>query len=133
MNARSKLPLFLMEVVIMLLVFALSASVCLKVFAEGKKIATESCELDKACMEVQKVAEYWQSTKGNPQETARLMQAEINGDGFEVFYDEEWSPTEKAGIFTLSMQADGTTADIVMKKHDKVLFSIKTKAVIYGA
>ncbi len=60
MNSRSKTPLFLMELVIMLLVFAISAGICLKVFVEGKRISQESYELDKACMQAQRAAEFWQ-------------------------------------------------------------------------
>ncbi len=132
MSTQSKTPLFLMEAVIMLLVFAISASVCLKVFVGAKTISQESYNIDKACMEAQRAAEYWQSTKGNISETADFLNAKVSGDTLEIFYDEDWMCTTEASVFTLTMKTSDATADIVISEHGKELFSIKSEAVIFG-
>lgn len=132
MNIRSKTPLFLMEVVIMLLVFAISSSICLKVFVEGKSISEDSYNLDKACWETQKAAEYWQYTKGNMAETAELLQASLKGNELQLFYDENWNLTKKAASFTLTMEMTGARADIKIQDQEKELFSLNTEAVIFG-
>ncbi len=132
MNTQSKTPLFLMEVVIMLFVFAISASICLKVFVQGEKISEESYNIDRACLETQKAAEYWQNTKGDIEETAQLLQASITGNELEVFYDEDWNATGKDAAFTLTMQTGGASAEIVVMNQEKELLSLKTEAVIFG-
>ncbi|WP_304508222.1 hypothetical protein [Anaerotignum sp.] len=132
MNTRSKTPLFLMEVVIMLLVFAISASICLKVFVEGKKISEDSYNLDKACLETQKAAEYWQNTKGDLKQTAELLQASLQDNKLQLFYDEDWNLTKKNAAFTLTMEIAGANADIQIQDQEKELFSLKTEAVIFG-
>jgi hypothetical protein len=132
MNTQSKTPLFLMEIVIMLLVFAISASVCLKVFVQGEKISDESYNLDRACLETQKAAEYWQNSKGDIKETAELLQVAITGNELEIFYDEDWNATEKDAAFTLTMKTSGASAEIAIKDQEKELFSLMTEAVIFG-
>lgn len=132
MNTRSKTPLFLMEVVIMLLVFAISASICLKVFVEGKKISEDSYNLDKACFEAQKAAEYWQNTKGDMMQTAQLLQGTLQDHKLQLCYDEDWSLTKKDAVFTLTMEMTGANADIQIEDQEKELFSLKTEAVIFG-
>ena len=57
MRTHSKTPLFLMELIIMLLVFSVSAAICLRVFTGAKKIADESRRLDAAVMMAQTAAE----------------------------------------------------------------------------
>lgn len=132
MNFSSKTPLFLMEVVIMLLVFAISASICLKVFVEGNRISQESYNLDQACRQTQKAAEYWQSTNGDIKETAHLLQASIDGNKLDLFYDGEWNPVWAENRFVLSMKVAGARAEITVKDQEKEIFSIITEAVIYG-
>lgn len=132
MSTQSKTPLFLMEVVIMLLVFSISASICLKVFAEGKRISEESYQLDKACMETQKAAEYWQSSKGDIAQTGRLLQAKVTGDTLELYFDSDWKPVQKNAVFTLTMETSGAKAEIVIHDQEKELFSLNTEAVIFG-
>ena len=56
MKTRSKTPLFLMELIIMLLVFSVSAAVCLQVFSGARKISEESRKLDAAVMQAQTIA-----------------------------------------------------------------------------
>ena len=132
MSTHSKTPLFLMEAIIMLLVFAISASVCLKVFVGAKTISQESYDLDHACMEAQRAAEYWQCTKGNISETANFLNAKVSGDALEIFYDMDWMCTRVASVFTLTMKTSDAKADIVILDHGKELFSIKSEAVIFG-
>ncbi|WP_352399061.1 hypothetical protein [Anaerotignum sp.] len=133
MSYRSKTPLFLMEMVIMLLVFAISAGICLKIFVEGKRISQESYQLDKACMQAQMVAEYWQRTKGNIKDTAELLQAEGNGSELFLYFDENWNRAEAKEKFSLSVIIQDATAKIIVFDGDQEIFSILSEAVMFGA
>lgn len=131
-NQRSRTPLFLMEIVIMLLVFSVSAGICLKVFAGAKKISQESQMLDLAVLEAQKAAEYWQATKGDVEATATYLQGEWNQDGIVVTYDADWKKSAAQPVFTLRLESDGAVADIYVFSQEETIFHLQTEAVMYG-
>jgi len=132
MNSRSKTPLFLMELVIMLLVFAISAGICLKVFVEGKRISQESYELDKACMQAQRAAEFWQSANGDIEETADLLQAKRYGSELVLYFDEDWNQTKESDQYFLSIITQDSTAKIMINDGNKEIFSLISEAVMFG-
>lgn len=121
MKTRSKTPLFLMEFIIMLLVFSISAAVCLQVFAGAKRISDESQRLDFACMEAQKAAEYWKATHGDLAETAEQMGALPDGNSFSIFYEEEW--------LRMEFVCEETAADIAVFSGEEEIFSLECEAV----
>lgn len=122
MRNRSKTPLFLMELIIMLLVFAISAAVCLQVFAGAKRISAESQQLDFACMEAQKAAEYWKASYGDLEKTAEHMGAVAEGNSFSVYYEEEW--------LHLEFSREGARADIVIYAGEEEIFSLECEVVM---
>ena len=132
MTRRSKTPLLLMEAVIMLLVFAVSASVCIQVFVGARAIAEESYILDRAGIEVQRAAELWQSTKGNLQETADLLQAKVVDNGLEANYNEDWILVEAPSEFLLTVKTQEAKAQITLYQKETSIFSIQTEAVMFG-
>ncbi len=124
MRTPSKTPLFLMEIVIMLLVFSLSAAVCLQIFVGARGISEESRRLDRAVLEAQTAAEYWKATGGDLDETAALMHTQAGNDGFSVFYEEEW--------MHLEFVCERKKADIDVLQGEEVIFSLECEAVMFG-
>ena len=124
MRTHSKTPLFLMELVIMLLVFSISAAVCLRVFAGAQNISKQSHQLDHAVLEAQKASERWKASHGNLEETAAYMGALPDENGFSVFYEEEW--------LTMEFTCNESTADIVLLNGKEEIFSIECEAVMFG-
>ena len=122
MKTHSKTPLFLMEILIMLLVFSISAAVCLQVFSGAKQISEESKTLDAAVLHAQNAAEYWKSTHGDLEETASLMGVLPGEDGFKVYDEENWLHVE----FTCQEQ----TANIVVYQGKTEVFSLICEAVM---
>ena len=89
---RSKAPLVMIEQMIMLLVFALAAVLCLQAFTTSKEISEESICRDRAVVEVQNAAE---SMKAGDGETYfREMGANLGEEGGQIFYNEKWKPFE---------------------------------------
>lgn len=132
MKTHSKTPLFLMELVLMLLIFSLSAGICLQIFAKAKRISIESRELDDALLESQKAAEYWKATQGDLQQTAALLRGRQEAEEILVFYDAAWQPVQTDGVYLLQLSADGAAATIWVKKGERELCSFPCEAVIYG-
>ncbi len=122
MRTHSKTPLFLMELIIMLLVFSASAAVCLRAFAGAKRISEESSRLDTAVLEAQAAAEYWKASHGDIEETAERMGALPDEDSFKIYYEEEW--------MQLEFISDGLSADISVYHGEKEIFSLECEAVM---
>lgn len=76
---RSKAPLALMELMIMLTVFALAAALCISVFLFADDLSAVSAERDGAAAVVQNTAELVKVNKG--------------GEG--AAYDENWQQTDE--------------------------------------
>ena len=100
---RSKASLSLMELLVMVLVFALAAALCMQAFARAREISLETAQRDEAVVLAQNGAEllkagmpeeeierhlseasYRVQIREVPQEISGLKQAEIA-----VFYDEK--------------------------------------------
>ena len=92
---RSKAPLVLMEQLVMLLVFALAAAVCIRAFALSERIAEDNAALDRAVQEAERAAELWKSGGGDGAalEAAGFRAAE---NGWELRCDEDFVPTQAA-------------------------------------
>lgn len=90
---RSKAPLALMEQLVMVLVFALAAALCVQVFVLSDKTSRLHQARDRAMIEAQNAAE---ALKGR-RETAYLdgLGGSPNGDqGLFLAYDEDWTPLD---------------------------------------
>ena len=92
---KSRAPLALMEQMVMLLVFALAAALCLQAFVRSDNISRQSEARDRAAMLVQSAAEAIQSYGGDACD-AFAGAAELLGGQYEqgllwVDYDEDWN------------------------------------------
>lgn len=89
---KSKAPLSLMEQLIMLLVFALAAALCLQVFVLSGQISRSCQEQQQAVAAVQNAAEVTKAFKGD----FRQLSEYIGGSGdprlWRLGYDNDWEP-----------------------------------------
>ena len=83
---KSKAPLALMEQMVMLLVFALAAALCLQAFVQSDRLSRESEARDHAAVLCQSVAETIRHNGGNLEAAA----AQLAVLPFEVHYTEDW-------------------------------------------
>lgn len=91
---RAKAPLILMEQLAMLLIFALSAAVCLRVFAWSQQLSQLTRDRDDAALLCQNTAETLRTQNGDVVETLTEISGVQPGyrDGFGHFirYGEDW-------------------------------------------
>ena len=93
---RNKAPLAMMEQLVMVLVFALAAALCIQVFAFSDQTSRFNEARDRAVLEAQNAAEAFKS--GN-HEYFSSMNAQVNGNrGYILSYDADWNllPAETA-------------------------------------
>ena len=92
---RSRTPLVLMEQMVMLLVFALAAALCLQVFVQSNNISTDEQSLCRAAFVCQSAAETIRSRGGDADhalsEAAELLGGRYEGGRLFVEYDEDWN------------------------------------------
>ena len=124
---RSKSPLALMEQVVMVLVFALAAALCLRVFVFSDQASGRNEAVDRAVLECQNAAEMLKST-GLPvhkaqEEVASRMNG-ISSQGLvQVYYDENWnrfSGEAQTCVYVLEIQGVDTDIDGLAKAHVRI-------------
>ena len=93
---RSKAPLMMMEQMVMLLVFALAAALCLQAFVKSDGISRRSEARDRAVIAAQNAAEAIRYCGGDGAHAltgaAELLGADYRQGLFWLDYDENWTP-----------------------------------------
>ena len=93
---KSKAPLSLMEQLIMLVVFALAAALCLQVFVLSGRISRECETKSHAVTAVQNAAEVTKSCRGDFESLSKLLGGSGIADGWQLGYGETWEPMDPA-------------------------------------
>jgi len=140
MKTRSKTALFLMELILVIAFFAISTSVCMRIFVYAKTTSDYSRNLSSASLSAQSAAECFKGTNGDVKKTKEMLGARDFENGLRVWYDEKFIATgdEDSACFTLFLvplyeKGDKNCADIsVVDQSGEVLFSLQAKAVDYG-
>jgi len=113
---RSKSPLALMEQVVMVLVFALAAALCLRVFAFADQISARNAAVDAAVTACQTAAETLKICGGDMAH-AQTGAAEMLGGRVEqglwyILYDEDWEQVEDWPDAAYVLSAQGVPAQV---------------------
>ncbi len=103
---KSKAPLNLMEQVVMILVFAFAAALCVQAFVVADSMSKEAYARDKAALICQTVAETVKSQRGNMEMSAKLLGGEETEQRISLYYDENWEgcnleEAEYIAVFTM--------------------------------
>lgn len=105
---RNKTTLALMEQVVMILVFALSATLCVQVFVLADQKSKRNENRDRALLEAQNLAEILKSTGGSP-ENALIAAADYFGGTYDsmsqsvmIDYDTDWNQADNTMRYTLT-------------------------------
>ncbi len=85
---KSKAPLVMMEQIVMVLVFALAAALCLQTFVLSGRISKKTEMKNRAVVEVQNAAETMK--KGGISKYLEEYAPEKTGDTLTTFFSEDW-------------------------------------------
>ena len=102
---KSKAPLAMMEQIVMLLVFALAAALCLQAFVKSDQLSKRSEARDRAAVLCQNAAEVIRSEGGNFNKAAERLGLTF-GQGSTMFryYDADWNPlSDIEGAYCLTI------------------------------
>ena len=101
---KSKAPLALIEQVLMMLVFAVTAAVCLRVFAYAETLSATNEYKAFAVNEVRSAAELLKAGSGDYAAAGEALKGSpADGGGFTLCYDAEKQRVESGGVLTLTV------------------------------
>lgn len=140
MNAgKNKVPLLLMEQLIMVLVFALSATFCIQAFVLSNQISKESQAKDKAVNFAQNVAEVLIENKGDMEKLEEVYGGNAEENVWKLTLDENWNESENEAFTILVNKKDkneylGEAKVIVTNQKESTLFeqNIAWQEVVLG-
>ena len=123
---KSKAPLALMEQMVMLLIFALAAALCLQAFVKSDKISLRSEAKSRAALAAQDIAEILRHD-GRDMESVLSYAEEVlggnyTGDKLCIYYDENWNITQEEGAYCLSVQ------EVAVEEQDLQKASVQVKS-----
>ena len=110
----SKSGLFLLELMVVITLFALSAAVCLQLFSYATLTARNAENLSQATLAARSVASCYQATDGNLVEVAAILSGATTGENLVVAYDEDWQITGGAHTYELTLRTQGNLASILV-------------------
>ena len=102
---RSRAPLALMELTVMLLVFALAAALCLQAFVASSRQAARSQARDNAVRRAQTAAETLKAVGGTETEAsaAERLGGQVEQGVWYILYDKDWNQVEQDGVYRLEV------------------------------
>ena len=130
-RSNSRSALFLGEVVLALLIFALCAAVCFGLLFHAHRVSVASSELNQAVFLAQSAAETFKADAG-----FRSLLMRSTPGSYDTFYDEGWQPADKQNaVFTrsVSLRAEAGPllviyADISVKKGAAEIYALSAAA-----
>ena len=119
---KSKAPLTLMEQIVMLLVFALAAGLCLQMFVLTGQMSRRIQEKDAAVTEVQNVAETVKFCSGDLDRAAEELNGSLENGKMILGYDDQWMvfSADQANyrITTELQKTDGLMGKAIVSAQD---------------
>ncbi len=109
---KNKGILSLIELTVMLAVFALAAALCLQAFAQADRISKQAEATDKAVAWAQNAAEILQNAHGDTAALTAHYGGTATESGWQLALDQSWQPTTEAAAFYLTVTINGTQAQI---------------------
>lgn len=105
---KRKAPLAMMELMVMIAVFALAAALCLQAFVKSDQLSRRVEARDNAAVLCQSVAEMIQHEKGDIvsalEKVSGVEVAQRKGFGFFVRYDENWEAMADEGSASYTLR-----------------------------
>lgn len=100
---RSKAPLALMEQLVMVLVFALAAALCVQAFALSDRLSRQNEIEDHALLQAQNAAETLKSLRGDGAQAADTYGGTWDGTTWRICLDETWQQSREASAYCVTV------------------------------
>jgi len=127
---KSKAPLAMIELLIMLLVFALGAALCLRAFSLANNTSRVNEMRDTAVIEAQNAAEILKHHSGDYSTAVKLYGGDMVDNEWHISYDKDWQKITGDGKYILHAIPMETSskllngAKITVSTDDVILFEL---------
>jgi len=132
-----KITLVLTEIIIVILILAISSAACLRVFADASAKTRYGENMRLSAIAAQNAAESWSSVNGDMTKlTAILEKTTVNyelissSDATVEYLDGKYRVTVTAG--EKSAHTASASVDVYLQNADKVFFSVDANTVLGG-
>lgn len=139
LHTKSKSSLFLIEMIIVILVFSLASAICASLFVNARLTSLKSTQLTMAVTRCQNAVEAVRAVGDAPDALEELLGAETaDGGVYVVYYDADGIPTQSDGaryLLTISTSRDAAglvTATATMTEIVTVAQEDEAPAPIYS-
>lgn len=114
---KNKASLVLIELVVMLLVFALAAALCLRFFSWAETNSLQEDRKDKAWLQLQTAAETLKHCHGDFSAAAEKAGGDWDGTRWVISLDADWKETGENPAFILQAMPENTKTDYLGAAH----------------
>ncbi len=132
---HSKSSLFLMELIIAILFFSLTSTVCIRLFVRSHLISQQTINENHAINLVQNLAEGYLGTEGDLDALQQLFpDSTLSETGtLSLYWDNTWAAcSENEASYTAVVSGSGPSQDTGLISADIQLLSIKGQETIYS-
>lgn len=138
----SRSGLFLLELMIVILFFAVTSAICMNLFVKAHLTSAAGSELTAAVREVQSVAELFKAVDGDLKTLAESLGVQgAGGPALDLYYDKNWVPTgnKEDAVYTISVVLDETIhpdrqdclrAQVIARTEEKEIFEVPVKKCV---
>ena len=96
LKSRSKSSLFLMELIIVIMFFTISAAICMEIFANAKVKNDYSRNVANAAFKAESIAEVYKNENGDLDKLSQKYKGTKTSDGvLEIYYDIDWKKSDR--------------------------------------
>ena len=134
-RSRANSSIFLIELVIVILIFSLCAAITMRVFAGAHQMTRESEALSRGVIAAQSAAECYKAASGDTERTAMLAGGVQDGDTVRIYYGSDWSRVQENAAYVVTLVKDSGYAEICVAPllsdggTGQTIYAITVKAV----
>lgn len=128
-SLNSHTGLFLIELVIIILFFAISAAICMKLFVFSYVMTEQSSDISHAALAAQNTAECFKAVQGDITKTAELLGAAVENNTLSYHPTDDITLTLIAEEDTLEKNYSIIGKIHVTDNHNKIIFDMEVIAL----
>ncbi len=136
-HRTSRSGLFLMELILIILFFAITSGVCVNLFAKAHVLSAASTDLNHAVLQCETAAETYKHLDGDLGQVASSLGGEQQGEMLVLYFDQEWNQVtdRETAVYRLTLvqtqEENGLTGAVVSAaKGEKELYQLTVKKFI---
>lgn len=130
---RGKAPLMLMEQVVMILVFALAAALCMQAFVTASLLSGKSVQEDHGANISQSIAEVIKEEHGDLESAGKILKGSYSDEKLVLYFDKDWNQVSEKGSAEYTAEAwvtekgeyfSGATIQVLDMDEKEEIFSL---------